>query len=69
MAIDDDIKVVVIRQDTGSGLIPGLLLGVAAGAIVGLLRTPKSGHELRRQITQRASSARASAQSKLPGRG
>ncbi len=69
MALDDDIEIVVIRKDTGSGLIPGLLLGVAAGAIVGLLRTPRSGHAIRRQITQRASNARASAQSKLPGRG
>jgi len=69
MAIDDDIEVVVIRQDTGSGLIPGLLLGAAAGALLWLLRAPRSGPEMRWQVTQRASAMRASAQSKLPRRG
>ncbi len=69
MAIDDDVEVVVIRRDSGSGLIPGFLLGAAAGALVGLLRAPRSGSDMRRQVTERASTLRASAQSKLPGRG
>jgi gas vesicle protein len=68
MAIDDDIEVVVIRKDTGSGLIPGLLIGIAAGALVGLFRAPRPGLEMRQQVTQRASGLRSTVQSKLPGR-
>lgn len=69
MASENDVPVIIVRKDTGSGLIPGLLLGLAAGAVAGLLRAPKSGLETRRQITQRLQGARGAVQSKLPGQG
>lgn len=64
----DDFEVVVVRKDTGSGLIPGFLVGLAAGAVAGLLRAPKSGLQTRRQITHKLQGVKSSAQSKLPGR-
>ena len=69
MADNDDLMVKVIRKDTGSGYIPGFLLGALAGAAIGLIRAPKPGLQMRRQLTQRLNSLRGSAQSRLPGRG
>jgi gas vesicle protein len=66
---EPDVDVVIIKQDTGSGAIPGFLLGLLAGAAVGLVRAPRSGLQTRRQLTQRVTALRSRAQSKLPGQG
>ncbi|MDP9350426.1 MAG: YtxH domain-containing protein [Chloroflexota bacterium] len=67
MPSKDDFEVVIVRKDTGGGLIPGFLLGLAVGAVAGLLRSPRSGLQTRRQLTQRVQDLKSTAQSKLPG--
>lgn len=66
MPSKDDFEVVIVHKDTGSGLIPGFLLGLVAGAVAGLLRSPRSGLQTRRQLTQKVQDLKTSAQSKLP---
>lgn len=67
MARDDDFEVVVVREDTGSGLIPGFLLGALLGAAIGLIRAPRSGLQTRRVLTHRLQDAVSTARANLPG--
>ena len=53
-AKDDAETIVVIRQSNDSGWISGLLLGAVAGAVVGLLRAPSPGGQLRQQLISKA---------------
>lgn len=53
-AKDDADTIVVIRQSNDSGWISGLLLGAVAGAVVGLLRAPSAGGQLRQQLISKA---------------
>ncbi|MEJ7652049.1 MAG: YtxH domain-containing protein [Chloroflexia bacterium] len=68
MGRTDNDEIVIIREDSSSGVISGLLLGLAIGAAAGLLRAPKSGRQLRKDLTDRAASAGNSARSRLPSR-
>ncbi|ACZ41951.1 hypothetical protein Tter_1035 [Thermobaculum terrenum ATCC BAA-798] len=46
-------QIVIIRKDPESGLIPGFILGLLAGVIVGLLQAPSSGRDLREKLLSR----------------
>jgi hypothetical protein len=49
----EDEDIVVIREDTGGGTLPGLLLGALIGAAIGLLRAPAPGQETREKLLKR----------------
>ena len=63
MADREDI--VIIREASDGGWIPGLLLGGVAGAVVGLLQAPAAGRVTREKLLQRGQQLRQ----RLPGSG
>lgn len=61
----EEDRIVVIKEDPGSGVIPGVLLGVLAGVVAGLLGSPASGRETRTRIQQRFMRQKATVQSQV----
>ncbi len=52
-----DREIVVIREDTGGGWIPGVIVGALIGTVVGLFTAPAPGRETRQKLLGRVSGA------------
>lgn len=64
MASENDLPVVIVEKESGSGL-GGFLLGLLCGAAAGVLLAPQSGEETQRELREGAEKLRGEAEEKL----